>query len=97
MIPLHSEVEAELDLTASPITNVTVRYSTQTTTTTGIGTDAKTFQVLNDGDVLCEKSSLCSPDGKWKAASGTAELDRRGRERVSQRASFMHRRPVSVY
>lgn len=75
MIPLHSEVEAELDLTASPITNVTVRYSTQTTTTTSIGTDATTFQVVNSGDVECDKSSLCSPDGRWKAAAGSGTLD----------------------
>ncbi len=75
MVPLHSEVEAELDPTAAAITNVMVRYSTQTTTTNAIGTDATTFQVVNVGDTLCDKTRLCSPDGQWKAAVASASLD----------------------
>jgi hypothetical protein len=75
MVPLHSEVEAELDPTAAAVTNVMVRYSTQTTTTNAIGTDATTFQVANVGDTPCDKSRLCSPDGQWKAAVASASLD----------------------
>jgi hypothetical protein len=75
MVPLHGEVEAELDLTAASITNVLVRYSTQASTTSSIGTDATTFQVVNSGNVACNRIRPCSPDGRWKAAVASASLD----------------------
>ena len=75
MIPLHGEAEAALNATAVMIGNVLVRYSTETTTTENIGTGVKTFQVVNRGNVPCNKQPPCSPDGKWKAQVGSASLD----------------------
>src|SRR5215813_7280825 len=75
MVPLHGEVEAELDPNAVRVTNVTIRYSTQSDTTTSIGTETKTFQVVNTGNVPCNGQRPCSPDGRWKAADVTESLD----------------------
>lgn len=75
MIPLHGEVEASLNEAEIGVTNVLIRYSTQTTRTEPVGTAVKTFQVQNSGNVPCNQGSPCSPDGKWKAAIGSASID----------------------
>ena len=75
MIPIHGEVESELSAAETVMTNVLVRYTTEITTTENIGAGAKTFQVVNTGNVPCYQHLPCSPDGKWKAAIDTASLD----------------------
>jgi hypothetical protein len=55
--------------------NVMVRYSMKTTTAVNIGSAVKTFQVINSANVPCHGQPPCSPDGKWKAAIGSASLD----------------------
>jgi hypothetical protein len=35
----------------------------------------KAFQVVNEGNVPCNKQPPCSPDGKWKATTGSLSLD----------------------
>jgi hypothetical protein len=75
MVPIHGEVEAELNLNEMPVSNVLVRYSTQAMTATEIGSSVKTFEVENTGDVPCKEQASCSPDGKWQAQIGTASLD----------------------
>jgi hypothetical protein len=57
------------------IGNVVIRYSIQTTSSTNIGSAVKIFQVTNVGNVPCNHAHVCSPDGKWKAATGEATLD----------------------
>jgi hypothetical protein len=63
--------------TRRPVTiaNVIAKYSVSTTTTVNIGGAVKTFQVVNVGNVACNGRRPCSPDGKWKAAIGSATLD----------------------
>ncbi len=75
MIPLHPEVEARSDQADVMVTNILVRYSTETTAAVNVGTGVKTFEVENVGNVPCEQRVPCSPDGKWKAAIGSATLD----------------------
>jgi hypothetical protein len=75
MIPIHSEVESNLDKAATVVANVQVRYTTEITTTENIGAGAKTFQVVNTGGVPCDRHLPCSPDGKWKAAIDSESLD----------------------
>lgn len=62
---------------ASPTTvgSLRVRYSMKALTTVNVGSEAKPFQVVNTGNVPCKTKDLCSPDGKWKAAIGSAFLD----------------------
>ncbi len=55
--------------------NLRVRYSTKNFTVISVGSAVKTFQVENQGNVPCRGQHPCSPDGKWKAAIGSASLD----------------------
>jgi hypothetical protein len=57
------------------VSNVLARYSIKTTNTANVGSAVKTFEVANHGNVPCRKQPPCSPDGKWKAAIGSASLD----------------------
>lgn len=57
------------------IANVVANYSVRTTTTVNIGSAVKTFDVVNIGNQPCNGRKPCSPDGKWKAAIGTAVID----------------------
>lgn len=63
--------------TAEPqvISNVKIRYSLQTSTVESVGSVAKRFEVVNQGDIACERGTPCSPDRKWKAAIGGVTLD----------------------
>jgi hypothetical protein len=69
-----------LTQTAAPsadikITSVVARYSIRTTAVVNVGSAVKTFQVVNTGNVPCKGRRPCSPDGKWKAALGSAIMD----------------------
>jgi hypothetical protein len=75
MTPLHGEVEAKLNEAEIGVTNVLVRYSTETTRTEPAGYGVKTFQVQNLGNVPCDQKPPCSPDGRWRAGVATASLD----------------------
>jgi hypothetical protein len=75
MAPVHGEVEADLSEKQIIVGNVLVRYSTVSTSLENIGSGEKTFQVENQGNVPCKSERPCSPDGKWKAAVGSASLD----------------------
>ena len=57
------------------LSNVVVKYSIITKTAVNVGSAVKTFQVVNKGNVPCKSHYPCSPDGKWKAQEGSAEID----------------------
>jgi hypothetical protein len=73
--PLHPPQQAPPDLPIVKVTNVLVRYSIETTGEINVGSDVKTFQVANTGDVPCDRHAPCSPDNRWKASIGSASLD----------------------
>lgn len=75
LAPVHGEVEAALNEKEVNVTNVLVRYTIVTTSLENIGSGVKTFQVMNQGNIPCNAQQPCSPDGKWKAAIGSASLD----------------------
>ncbi len=70
-----SEVRVAGARPAQVISNVRLRYVVRSRDVADIGSAVKTFQVTNTGNVPCKKSSLCSPDGKWKAATASVSLD----------------------
>lgn len=72
MAPETHTARAQPEVT---VTNVIARYSISSTTAANIGSVVKTFQVVNVGNVPCQGRRPCSPDGKWKAAAGSASLD----------------------
>jgi len=57
------------------VANVVANYSITTSVVVNVGSAVKTFQVINTGNVPCKGRSPCSPDGKWKAAIGSAAID----------------------
>ncbi|HEX4758722.1 MAG TPA: hypothetical protein VH308_12095 [Terracidiphilus sp.] len=75
---------AELEPVAQPsgavgklsvVSNIRIRYSVNYRAQTNIGTRVETFQVVNQGNVPCQQQYPCSPDGVWKASTGSTTLD----------------------
>jgi hypothetical protein len=75
MTPLHPEADDQPGRPEVVISNIFVRYSTETVASANVGTGVTTFQAVNSGNVPCDHRSACSPDNKWKAAIGSASLD----------------------
>jgi hypothetical protein len=75
LVPVPRKTSSESDHPEIQVGNVSVRYSMKTTTAANIGSGVKTFQVINTANVPCHGQPPCSPDGKWKAAIGSASLD----------------------
>jgi hypothetical protein len=75
LTPKSRETKAGSDRPPITITDIRVRYAVKNTTTSNVGSTVKTFEVVNVGNVPCERRSPCSPDGKWKAAVGSLSLD----------------------
>ncbi len=57
------------------VTNLRVRYTVKAMSALNVGSAVKTFEIQNKGNVPCQGQRPCSPDGKWKAAFGSATLD----------------------
>ena len=74
MVPIHQETVADSH-SESVVSNARIRYSVKATTEVNIGSAVKTFQVVNEGNTPCNKQTPCSPDGKWKATTGSLSLD----------------------
>lgn len=76
MEPVVAEAEGELPgAGAVPIRNVRVRYMVKDQTTMMVGSLAKQFEVVNQGNVPCAGHRPCSPDGKWRAVNVTQTFD----------------------
>lgn len=75
MDPAHPQSKVTPNAHQVTVSNIAVRYSVKTLTEVNVGSSVKTFQVRNTGNVPCEHRRPCSPDGKWKAARGSASLD----------------------
>jgi hypothetical protein len=60
------------------IKDVRVRYTVKDQTTMNVGSVAKRFEVINTGNVPCADRRPCSPDGKWKATTGSLSLNAEG-------------------
>jgi hypothetical protein len=75
MVPISSSVAPATHQPEVKVANVRLRYSMNAMTELNVGSAAKTFQIENKGNVPCKKQRPCSPDGKWKAAFGSASLD----------------------
>jgi hypothetical protein len=74
MIPLMNSV-VPTNQPQVKVGNVRVRYSIKAMTELNVGSAVNTFAVENKGNVPCKGQHPCSPDGKWKAAVGSASLD----------------------
>ena len=75
MVPVPTKSVAASSQPPIVVSNIRVRYTINTRTETNIGSEVKTFQVVNKGNVPCNHQSPCSPDGKWKASSASVSVD----------------------
>jgi hypothetical protein len=75
MVPTSAKSDARSNQPPTVVSNIRVRYTINTRTETNIASETKTFQVANKGNVPCNHQAPCSPDGKWRAASGSLSLD----------------------
>jgi hypothetical protein len=75
LVPVRLQTPAQLSHPEVIVANVRVRYSMKSTSAADVGSGVKTFQVVNVGNTPCNGHPPCSPDGKWKAATGSASLE----------------------
>ena len=75
LTPISRPKPVAENLPRQPVGNVVVRYSIKTNSIATIGSTVRAFEVVNQGNVPCAAHLECSPDGKWKATSGSASLD----------------------
>jgi hypothetical protein len=75
MVPIPAKTAARPRSPEKVVSNIRVRYTTNSRTETNVGSAVKTFQVINNGNVPCNHQSPCSPDGKWKASVESVSLD----------------------
>jgi hypothetical protein len=75
LIPIPRQTYVEPARAEVVLSNVRIRYSMKSTTVVNVGSAVKTFQVSNKGNVPCGGHQPCSPDGRWRAAIGSASLE----------------------
>ena len=75
MVPIHHPRRVPNNAPSQTIGNVAVRYSIKTHTEVNVGSYVRPFEAVNVGNVPCNGHPPCSPDGKWKAALSSVELD----------------------
>lgn len=75
MIPIPQPAGITPDSPRSVVSNIRVRYTVNSLIEENIGSAVRTFQVVNHGNVACNRQAPCSPDGTWKASSGSLSLD----------------------
>lgn len=75
MLPTGGEAGAGPAIARTGVSNIRVRYTENSETEENIGSEAKTFEIANRGNVPCRHRSPCSPDRYWKASTGSMQLD----------------------
>jgi hypothetical protein len=73
--PVATQKETETGKKLSVISNIRIRFTENTEGDENIASAVKTFQVVNQGNIPCNRQAPCSPDGKWKAAVASTTLD----------------------
>ena len=75
LVPLQKASPEIPNRSATTVSNIRVRYSIKALRTMKVGSAAQTFEVENVANMPCKGQPPCSPDGRWKAAVGSLELD----------------------
>ncbi len=80
LTPIAELVNADSRKSDIVISNVRVRYSEKSTSTSNTGSLAEELQVPNQGGYPCSGAKTCSPDGKWKATERSFSIGAQGNE-----------------
>lgn len=75
MDPLNTQADSEPNIGALLVSNIRIRYTVNRQEAQNIGSAVRTFEVVNQGNVPCRHQAPCSPDGEWKASTGSVTLD----------------------
>ena len=75
LTPVAPEETPRQTKKAVVVSNIRIRYTVNSQGVENVGSAVRTFQVINEGNVPCNRQAPCSPDGNWKAATGSATLD----------------------
>ena len=75
MTPVESEVVLKAGGPGNEVSDLRIRYTVKVGSTVDVGPVVKTFQAVNNGNVPCNGGPTCSPDGKWRAGTGSLLLE----------------------
>lgn len=75
MEPVAPTVESKPNHPLSVVSNIRIRYTFNSESEVNIGSAVRIFQAVNKANVPCDHQSPCSPNGNWKASSGSVSLD----------------------
>lgn len=75
LIPIHPEPPPRTAKRLSVVSNIRIRYTVNSKGDLNIGSAVETFQVVNQGNVPCNRQAPCSPDGLWKANTASVTKD----------------------
>ena len=75
LTPNRPDIEPRANKKESVVSNIRIRYTVNSQGNVNIGSEVKTFQVVNKRNVPCNRQAPCSPDGNWKAATGSVTMD----------------------
>jgi len=75
LAPTTEENESATGKNLSVVSQVRIRFTENTQGDENIGSAVRTFQVVNHGNISCNRQAPCSPDGDWKASVASTTLD----------------------
>lgn len=75
LAPTESPAAPAPNAHLSNVGNIRIRYTVNTEHDQNVGSEARTFQVKDQGGMRCGTRELCSPDGLWKASRSALTLD----------------------
>jgi hypothetical protein len=75
MLPTGGEISTPSTGPSTVVKDIRVRYTVNSESEGNVGSEAQTFEVVNRGNVPCRHQKPCSPDGDWKAATGSIQMD----------------------
>ena len=75
LTPIHPEPPTHTTKKPEIVSNIRIRYTVNSKGDLNIGSAVRTFQVANQGNVPCNRQAPCSPDGLWKATTGSETMD----------------------
>jgi hypothetical protein len=75
LTPLHAPPPPRASGKLSVVSNVRIRYTVNSKGDLNIASAVQTFQVVNQGNVPCNRQAPCSPDGLWKANTNSITVD----------------------
>jgi hypothetical protein len=75
MQPAAAAAAENPQIAPTVVSNIRVRYTVNDQKQENVGSAVRTFVVYNKANVPCRHQGPCSPDGYWKAATGSIRLD----------------------